>query len=146
MAAWEDGIECWFCNHYHWDEYCCGLCGACDKLADDCPKCFSLLCETCCELRLEAEGCDCDDRCISDSDIESHIENEHKNAGPHSATPQNTFDMDETYHWRPCRFCGESSHITNKTKHTFDNYGICTVCRFLPTPTRLQARLPLPMR
>ena len=19
FAAWEDGMECWFCNHYHWD-------------------------------------------------------------------------------------------------------------------------------
>ena len=56
-ADWEDGMECWYCCHYHWDEYCCGLCGACseectnggcylsthcsecgacDQLADDC--------------------------------------------------------------------------------------------------------------
>ena len=116
-----------------YDFHFCEDCGECFHNSDVCADCELaglLLCETCCKTRLEAEGCDCDDRCISDSDIEAHIENDHKNAGPHSATPQNSFDMDEIYHWRPCRFCGESSHITNKTKHTFDNYGICTVCRF----------------
>ena len=65
-ADWEDGMECWYCCHYHWDEYCCGLCGACseectnggcylsthcsecgacDQLADDCSECLS--CEDC---------------------------------------------------------------------------------------------------
>ncbi len=116
-----------------YDSHFCEDCGECFHNSDICADCeFAglLLCETCCKIRLEAEGCDCDDRCISDSDIEEHIKNDHKSAGPHSATPQNSFDMDENYHWRPCRFCDETSHITNKTKHTFDNYGICTVCRF----------------
>ena len=66
FADYEDGMDCWFCDHYHWDEYCCGMCGACseectngscylsthcsecgacDKLADDCPECLS--CEDC---------------------------------------------------------------------------------------------------
>ena len=31
FADWEDGMECWFCGHYHWDEYCCGMCGACSE-------------------------------------------------------------------------------------------------------------------
>ncbi len=116
-----------------YDAHFCEDCGECFHNTDVCSGCESeglLLCDSCCEARLEAEGCDCDDRCISDSDIEEHIENEHSNAGPHSATPQSSFDMDETHHWRPCRFCSETTHITNKTKHTFDNYGICTVCGF----------------
>lgn len=116
-----------------YDEHFCEDCGECFHSSYVCESCEAngtFLCESCCELRLEAEGCDCSDRCISDSDIDAHIEKDHKNAGPHSATPQSTFDMDESYHWTACRFCGETSHITNKSKHTFDNYGICTVCRF----------------
>ena len=116
-----------------YDFHFCEDCGECFHNSDICTGCeFAglLLCETCCEIRLEAEGCDCSDRCISDSDIEAHIQNDHTNAGPHSATPQKTWEMNETHHWRACRFCGEASHITGKTAHTFDNYGICTVCRF----------------
>ena len=116
-----------------YDFHFCEDCGECFHNSDVCADCELaglLLCETCCKIRLEAEGCDCDDRCISDSDIEEHIENSHKNAGPHSASPQKTWEMNETHHWRACRFCGESSHITGKASHTFDNYGICTVCKF----------------
>ena len=116
-----------------YDEHFCSDCGDCFHNAYICESCEAngtFLCESCCELRLEAEGCICSDRCISDDNIEEHIASSHKNAAPHSATPQKTWDMNETYHWAQCRFCSESSHITNKTRHTFDNYGICTVCRY----------------
>ena len=116
-----------------YDEHFCEDCGDCfhnTYICESCEAAGTFLCENCCELRLEAEGCDCSDRCISDSDIEKHIETAHKNAGPHSATPQKTWEMNETHHWSACRFCGEASHITGKAAHTFDNYGICTVCRF----------------
>ena len=116
-----------------YDEHFCEDCGDCFHGTNLCERCEEhdrFLCESCCEARLEAEGCDCSDRCISDSDIDAHIENVHKNAGPHTASPQKTWEMNENYHWRACRFCGETSHITGKMAHTFDNYGVCTVCRF----------------
>ena len=34
LADYEDGMECWNCDHYHWDEYCCGMCGACRTLKE----------------------------------------------------------------------------------------------------------------
>ena len=34
-AAYEDGMECPGCGHYHWDENCCGNCGACTRECDD---------------------------------------------------------------------------------------------------------------
>ena len=30
-ADYEDGAECPACGHYHWDEYMCGVCGACSE-------------------------------------------------------------------------------------------------------------------
>ena len=34
-AAYEDGMECPGCGEYHWDENCCGNCGACTRECDD---------------------------------------------------------------------------------------------------------------
>ncbi|WP_455558602.1 S-layer homology domain-containing protein [Agathobaculum hominis] len=34
-AAYEDGMECPGCGEYHWDENCCGNCGACTRACDD---------------------------------------------------------------------------------------------------------------
>ena len=39
-ADWEDGMECWLCGHYHWDEYCCGTCGGCSLDCTD-VLCFA---------------------------------------------------------------------------------------------------------
>lgn len=50
--------------------------------------------------------------------------------GSHSATPQNSWEISETHHWRACRFCSDASHIANKAAHVYDKYGVCTVCRF----------------
>ncbi len=108
----------------------CGDCFHNVTICDDCESAGILLCDSCCDLRLEAEGCDCNDRCISDGDIEDHIRKEHGNAGVHSATPRNSWEMDGTHHWRLCRYCDEASHISNKAPHVYDKYGICTVCRF----------------
>ncbi len=117
-----------------YDFHFCEDCGECFHNSDICADCeFAglLLCENCCEIRLEAEGCECLDRCISDSDIDAHIASAHMNAdGSHSATPQNSWEISETHHWRACRFCEESSHITNKAAHVYNNYGVCTVCNF----------------
>lgn len=37
-ADYADGQNCWACGHYHWDQYMCGICGACssDCTDDDC--------------------------------------------------------------------------------------------------------------
>ena len=116
-----------------YDRHFCLDCGDCFHSSDICQGCEAageLICEDCCRARLEAEGCDCPDRCISDNDIEQHIKNHHNGEGPHSASPQKTWDMDQTHHWKNCRFCGEASHITGKAQHTFDKYGICTGCGF----------------
>lgn len=34
-AAYEDGMECPGCGEYHWDENCCGNCGACTRECDN---------------------------------------------------------------------------------------------------------------
>ena len=60
-ADYEDGRECWLCDHYHWDEYMCGSCGACSaectsadcfvaSHCNECGACFreaSNFCEEC---------------------------------------------------------------------------------------------------
>ena len=117
-----------------YDFHFCEDCGECFHNSDICADCELaglLLCETCCKIRLEEEGCDCSDRCISDSDLDAHIASAHKNAtGSHTATPQNSWEISETHHWRACRYCDAVNHISNKAAHTFDKYGVCTVCRF----------------
>ena len=35
FAAYEDGMECENCGHYHWDSHCCGICGMCSSECDD---------------------------------------------------------------------------------------------------------------
>ncbi len=129
-----------------YDFHFCEDCGECFHNSDICTDCELaglLLCETCCEIRLEAEGCDCSDRCISDSDLDAHIASAHKNAaGSHNATPQNSWEISETHHWRACRFCSDSKHVTSKAAHTYDKYGICTVCHFDSQKTILILKQP----
>ena len=74
-ADWEDGQECWHCGHYHWDQYMCGICGACsiectnstcfvETHCNQCGKCFTeagAFCTTCryCEDCYLSEGWHC---------------------------------------------------------------------------------------
>lgn len=53
-ADYEDGAECPACGHYHWDEYMCGVCGAC---SEDCTQT---------DCWLENHPCPYCDRCILD--------------------------------------------------------------------------------
>ena len=48
-ADYEDGENCWLCGNYHWDNYMCGMCGACSEEGDyDCwRKSHCLLCDEC---------------------------------------------------------------------------------------------------
>lgn len=117
-----------------YDAHFCEDCGDCFHNTDACGGCESegiLLCESCCKIRLEAKGCDCDDRCVSDNDMEDHIASYHNNAGgAHNVTPQTSWEFSDTHHWRSCRFCDEASHISNKGAHIYDKYGYCTVCGY----------------
>ena len=112
----------------------CEDCGSCfhdSAICESCEEAGTLLCEGCCKFKLENEGCDCLDRCISDEDIEAHIASKHINADSnHSATPKNSWEMDSNNHWRACRFCDDASHYKNKAAHVYNKYGICTVCGF----------------
>jgi len=129
-----------------YDFHFCEDCGDCFHSSDPCEDCEAagaLLCKNCCKLRLEEEGCDCDDRCINDADIENHIASAHKNAGgSHSANPQSTWDMNETHHWRNCRYCDSASHISSKAAHVCDKYGVCTVCAYDSQKTILILKQP----
>ena len=112
----------------------CEDCGDCFHNTDACEDCSDAgvqLCRSCCETRLEAEGCDCSDRCSSDSDLDAHLASVHFNVnGTHTATPKNSWELDDNYHWHACRFCDDASHYKNKAAHVYDKYGICTVCKF----------------
>ena len=121
----------------------CGDCFHNSHICESCEAAGTLLCENCCEIRLEEEGCDCSDRCISDSDLDAHIASAHLGAdGAHSATPRNSWEISDTQHWRACRFCEESGHFTSKSSHTYDKYGICTVCGFDSQKTILILKQP----
>lgn len=120
----DDEYEFHFCED-------CGDCFHNSYVCESCEAAGTQLCEECCRIRLEEEGCNCSDRCISDSDIEEHIASAHANAGgSHTATPKSDWEMNENEHWRMCRYCDDAGHITGKGAHTYDKYGICTSCGY----------------
>ena len=60
FADYDDGRDCWLCDHYHWDEYMCDDCGACSAectsadcfVASHCNECgdclaLTMFCEEC---------------------------------------------------------------------------------------------------
>ncbi|MBO4693730.1 MAG: hypothetical protein J5659_05010 [Clostridia bacterium] len=118
-----------------YEEHFCADCGQCFHDVDVCDTCMesgNLRCEDCCRELVQAEGCYCGDRCISDDDFEAHIAAAHSGSvgGPHSAKPYSAWSVDANYHWHDCRLCDSQSHITGKSAHTFNVYGVCTVCRY----------------
>lgn len=66
FANQEEGVECWYCGHYHWDDYCCS-CGACSSECTNsdcyehthCAGCGACLSESplYCERYLLCEDC-----------------------------------------------------------------------------------------
>lgn len=59
QADYEDGQECWSCGHYHWDEYCCGTCGACSAECTSTDCCIATHCNECGKCKNEDSGfCD----------------------------------------------------------------------------------------
>lgn len=118
-----------------YEEHFCADCGQCFHDVDPCDTCIengNLRCEDCCAELVEAEGCDCGDRCISDADFEAHLASVHSASGGdvHPARPYAAWSVNENYHWHDCRVCGEQNHITGKSAHTFNVYGVCTVCGY----------------
>ena len=58
-ADYEDGMECWSCDHYHWDEYCCGTCGACSAECTSTDCFIATHCNECGACKNESSGfCD----------------------------------------------------------------------------------------
>lgn len=58
-ADYEDGQECWSCDHYHWDEYCCGICGACSAECTSTDCFIATHCNECGACKNESSGfCD----------------------------------------------------------------------------------------
>ena len=119
-----------------YEEHFCEDCGSCFHDADQCEICAAegeLRCVFCCESLASSYGCDCGDVCVNDPEFEEHLNTFHSEdgeIGPHSAKPQIVWSMDGTDHWRGCRLCSEDAHITDKANHTYDKYGVCTVCGF----------------
>ena len=119
-----------------YEEHFCEDCGSCFHDADQCETCREageLRCVFCCESLASSYGCDCGDMCVNDQDFEEHLDTVHSEdgeIGAHDPKPQIVWSMDGTDHWRGCRLCSEDAHITDKANHTYDKYGVCTVCGF----------------
>ena len=120
-----------------YEDHFCEDCGSCFHDADQCETCANeageLRCVFCCESLASSYGCGCGDVCVNDPDFEKHLDTVHSEdgeIGEHAARPQNVWSMDGTDHWHGCRLCNEDAHITDKANHTYDKYGVCTVCGF----------------
>ena len=119
-----------------YEEHFCEDCGSCFHDADQCETCREageLRCVFCCESLASSYGCNCGNVCVNASDFEEHLKTEHLEdgeIGEHDPKPQNVWSMDGTDHWHGCRLCNEDAHITDKANHTYDKYGVCTVCGF----------------
>lgn len=124
----------------------CGDCGSCEQCAEICPNCEAYcsecagicddcgFCLVCCEDIANFAGCDCGEWvCVESADWDEHFADVHTDAQQqsHALRPSLTGDWDSDYHWHACVYCDESVHITNKGKHTFDESGVCTVCRYV---------------
>ena len=119
-----------------YEEHFCEDCGSCFCEADQCETCAGegeLRCVFCCESLASSYGCDCGNVCVNDPYFAEHLDTVHSEdgeIGEHDARPQNVWSMDGTDHWHGCRLCNEDAHITDKANHTYDKYGVCTVCGF----------------
>lgn len=118
-----------------YEDHFCADCGQCFHDVDPCDSCVNsgnLRCEDCCRELVEAEGCYCGNWCISDDDFEAHLKSKHSGSigGTHTAMPYSAWSTDANNHWHECRVCDLPGHITGKGAHTFNVYGICTVCKY----------------
>ena len=124
----------------------CQDCGSCEDCADICPNCEEYcsecagicddcgFCLVCCEDIAYFAGCDCGEWvCVEHTDWNEHFSEVHTDAEQigHAVRPAPTWDWDSTYHWHKCVYCYDDAHLTNRSKHTFDGNGTCTVCRYV---------------
>ena len=119
-----------------YEEHFCEDCGSCFHDADQCETCADegeLRCVFCCESLASSYGCSCGEYCVESVEFKEHLDTVHSEdgeIGAHDPKPQNVWSMDGTDHWHGCRLCNEDAHITDKANHTYDKYGVCTVCGF----------------
>ncbi|MBR0414582.1 MAG: leucine-rich repeat protein [Clostridia bacterium] len=119
-----------------YDEHFCVDCGDCFHDVKQCESCedsSEMRCEDCCAAAVVERGCDCHDgRCINDADFEQHMKTYHNaaTASHTSAVPQERWSMNETKHWKECKYCEKTTHYTNIDDHNFNLLGICSRCGF----------------
>ncbi len=118
-----------------YEEHFCADCGRCFGEVEQCDGCMlagELRCEECCEALAKLDGCNCSSPiCVNDEYFYEHMSSVHGvTFEGHSATASSAWSLDDTYHWHDCRICGESNHITGKAKHSYNEYGVCTVCGY----------------
>ena len=140
-----DGWHCENCGYCHDGntDAVCDICGMCEYCPDyghcpDCGRCFEEidkcdtcgLCVECCEDYAYSMGCDCGDWvCVEDPRFSEHLASEHTDAH-HSAKPSPNWSFDAKNHWKNCRWCSDSAHVTSRGIHNFNKDGICSVCGY----------------
>ena len=132
----EDNSECsdsMCVEDDEYDEHFCEDCGTCFHDAEMCETCESegeLRCVYCCEALSASFGCDCGDVCSNDPEFEDHLQEAHSDGeiGEHTHRAKTAWAMNGENHWHECRYCDE--YILDKAAHSFDAYGVCTICGF----------------
>lgn len=113
QADYEDGQECWSCGHYHWDAYCCGICGACSPECTD-TQCFvDTHCNECGACKNEDQGF-CDE-CRTCTDC--HYDN-----GWHCIL------CAQCYYTNEAELCGECWLCADCRGGLCDTCGFCAEC------------------
>ncbi len=150
---------CGMCvEHPDYENHLCSECGTCFEVTDKCETCG--LCVDCCLNEAASAGCECGEYCHEEVDddhicdncgecfgIVERSEEAEENGlclcidcyeeyldimdeGVHEITPTNTYSMDSEYHWKECKYCDDEEHVTNKSEHNYNEYGVCKVCGY----------------
>lgn len=112
-ADYEDGQECWSCDHYHWDEYCCGTCGACSAECTSTDCFIATHCNECGKCKNEDSGF-CDE-CRTCSDC--HYDN-----GWHCIL------CEQCYYTNESELCGKCWLCADCRGGLCDTCGFCAEC------------------
>ena len=116
------------------DEHFCADCGVClsDEGCNTCSQAGENRCTECCESLSQMAGCDCKETvCVNDAEWTEHLKAYHDDAlTEHNPLPSTQWSMDSQYHWHECRWCEASGHVVGRAKHSLDDNGICTTCKF----------------
>ena len=116
LASYEDGQECWLCGHYHWDEYMCGMCGACSIECTNATCCVTTHCNECGTCLAETVFCtEC-----------HHCEDCYLGEGWHCSKcqdPEKCFFVDQSGQCGSCWGCEDCVGII------CDTCGFCEECQ-----------------